>query len=107
MHPLMISPLGQMLVRVAALSPLCRTISADFSAAADNVAFAETPNPHNATANYDFLIRSFANGAPVNGTRKTTGTFTIKATYCQPQRTARNRRIVQLMVYGTTYTRAL
>jgi len=89
--------------------PDCRTLQLSIAAAADNVHFTSLPDQNNATAIKEWLVAALTDptGSYKNGTDRISGTYRVKATYCQPPPHVRPRRALQVLVHGLTYSKDL
>lgn len=92
--------------------PNCRSVQLNVRAGADNIHFTNPPDPNNATAIRQWLFSSLADptGSYMNGTQPVSGTYSISATYCEPQRSGhhhRRHRALQVLVHGMTYNKEM
>jgi len=84
----------------------CRDVIFQLRVAADNIRFANPPDPGNDTAVLNFLKNRPPSGQPTNGTATVTGTFSLAAIYCSPPPDVHETGILQLLSHGSTYNKS-
>lgn len=88
----------------------CRSVTIPVTATTENLQMINLPDPADAAGHAAYFVGALLAVPPNNGTRTVTGTYNIAATYCKPLLSGgalRDKKIIQVMVYGATYNREM
>lgn len=85
----------------------CLSVSLRVKATANNVVFANPPDTRNASDVKRFMLASLGDASAINGTKPVTVDMPLEGTYCKPSAGVRDRKTIQLLVHGISYSRSV